>query len=184
MSGADERWKPVCGYEGKYEVSDLGRVRSFVLPTSRRDRRRSVPKLLKPSPSSNGYLTVVFCKDGQKRGYSVHILVLTAFVGPPPEGMEAAHQDGVRSNCKLSNLAWKTHADNLADKALHGTRQVGEQGSNVILTREAVAEIRARYRKQSRSDGSTALAAKYGVSPSAILAIVKGRRWPPEAMAA
>lgn len=183
MSDDAERWMPVTGFEGRYEVSDLGRVRSLILNTRHGERPRAAPKILRAGPTGNGYRQVVLCRPGKKQARLLHCVVLEAFVGPAPEGTEAAHDDGVRTNCRLSNLGWKTHRENVADKVRHGTRQVGERGSNAVLTREQVIHIRRSYCKSSREFGGAALAKQHGVSPSAILSIVKGVRWPPAAMA-
>jgi hypothetical protein len=179
-----EIWKPVVGYEGLYEVSDLGRVRSLWRSNGCGRVRRSEPFVLREGKSSNGYVAVTLCKDGAERRISIHRLVLTAFVGPCPSGMEAAHSDGVRANCGLTNLSWKSHRDNIADKVAHGTQQVGERNPAALLTRDDVVAIRRDYRRGCRTSGAPALGRRYGVSPSAILAVVHGVNWQPAAMAA
>lgn len=100
-----ERWLPVPGYEGLYEVSDRGLIRSV---------KRS-PRPLSPTPSGKGYMKVTLSRDGVRWDTYVHRLVLTAFVGPCPEGHEACHQDGVPANNALSNLRWGTSSDNNLD---------------------------------------------------------------------
>jgi hypothetical protein len=111
----DERWLPVIGYEGIYEVSDHGRVRSLPrMAPARRGPRRVPGGLLKPI--SRGKYYKVNLSDGREiRGFDIHVLVLTAFRGPCLPGKEGCHADDVGSNNRLTNLRWDTHAENFAD---------------------------------------------------------------------
>jgi hypothetical protein len=117
----DERWLPVPGYEGLYEVSDQGRVRSLDrrVATARGDRITR-GQVLKPSPS-RGYQIVPLSKKGVARRTSVHLIVLAAFVGPRPSGLECCHGNGVRSDNRLENLRWDTRSENQRDAVRHGT---------------------------------------------------------------
>lgn len=120
-----EKWLPVPGYEGIYEVSDLGRVRSL-------DRLDSLGRLrpgleLRPRVDRGGYL-LIHAGGKPRRTLRVHRLVLLAFVGPPPEGAdEALHGDGDPSNNALPNLRWGTRAENAADCLLHGTHHAASK---------------------------------------------------------
>lgn len=105
-----EIWKPVPGYEGLYEVSDQGRVRSFARSVSGR--------LLKPGKASNGYFTVCL---GRGKSRTLHSLVAEAFIGPKPIGQEVLHEDGTRTNNCVSNLRYGTRADNIRDAVKQGT---------------------------------------------------------------
>lgn len=117
---AQERWKPITGFEGLYEVSDVGRVRSVtfrnrhvVKPTMRILRQSALPK---------GYKRVCLSKDNRKTTVSVHRVVLETFGGECPDGMEAAHGNGMPWDNRLSNLRWATkHDNNVLDKKEHGT---------------------------------------------------------------
>lgn len=115
----DETWRPIPGYEGAYEVSDRGRVRSLDRITDR--GRRWKGRLMTPCALQNGYLIVTLWREGKQRSPLVHRLVLTAFVGQPTEGTEGRHLDGNRCNNVLSNLSWGTHSENQYDQILHGT---------------------------------------------------------------
>lgn len=123
-----EIWLPVVSYDGLYEVSDLGRVRS--LDRSKWNGRcfyvqRGRVLSQKPNVRS-GYVHVNLCKDGIAESLVAHRLVLEAFVGPCPEGMECCHNNGVRHDIRLLNLRWDTIANNHADKHLHGTSRAGK----------------------------------------------------------
>jgi len=104
--GTQEEWKPVVGYEGFYEVSDMGRVRS--LP-----RKWAKGGILKPAPDEWGYSTVGLCKNGKRKTNRIHILVMQTFKGECPEGCEVDHIDGNPSNNCLENLRYVTHKENI-----------------------------------------------------------------------
>jgi hypothetical protein len=114
-----EKWLAVPGYVGAYEVSSLGRVRSLNRITDRGRRWRG--RLMTPSVMDNGYHTVTLWRNGAQKSALVHRLVLSAFVGTPPEGHEGLHRDGNRSNNRLENLSWGTHSENQFDQVAHGT---------------------------------------------------------------
>lgn len=113
-----ERWRPISGHEGRYEVSDLGRVRSLAQTTS--DGRRLKARVLKGRPQRSGHLSVPLTAGGVTRNALVHRLVLIAFVGPPPAGMHALHSDGNPGNNRLANLRWGTPSENSLDAVRHG----------------------------------------------------------------
>lgn len=121
----DERWLPVPEYEGYYEVSDHGNVRSV-------DRKiihsngitRTFPgRVLKKWQDKGGYWKVGLSKNGELHFRMVHRLVLSAFVGQCPKGMEGCHNDGNPGNPHLGNLRWDTYSNNQKDRRMHGTQQ-------------------------------------------------------------
>lgn len=121
---AAEEWRPVVGWEGRYEVSNLGRVKSL------RGRGNGPPMILLPSVV-RGYLRVT---PGPRNGKirTVHSLVAEAFLGPRPaprDGyrIEANHIDGVKSNCRSGNLEWLTQLENAHHAAQAGLSASGER---------------------------------------------------------
>lgn len=108
---ADESWLDVPDWLG-YQVSSLGRVRTL--------KGRS-PRILAGNTRRWGYQWMHLFNDGRKRAIAVHTLVLLAFVGPRPEGMECRHLDGDPTNNRPTNLAWGTHTENNRDRVRHGT---------------------------------------------------------------
>lgn len=117
-----EAWKPIPGYEGIYEVSDHGRVRSLDHIGRFRDSTRlNRGRVLRPDSKRYGHQYVNLSRDRKQTKAYVHRLVLMAFVGPAPAGMEACHNDGDPSNNHLTNLRWDTHSENNRDQVRHGT---------------------------------------------------------------
>lgn len=170
-----EEWRAIPGHEG-YEVSDQGRVRSFRKHGGVGRGLVTKPRLKKTHPNSVGYLAVTLQKpDGNRcSSYHVHALVAAAFLGPRPAGMQVAHADGNRANSRLDNLRYATPLENAADKRIHGTQPVGEQNARHKLTDGDVRSIRA-LRKQGALQRE--LAARFGVSISAIQFVLNRRNW-------
>ena len=125
-----EIWKDIPGYEGIYQVSTLGRVKSLDHVVVQcwgkgASERTYKGRLIKPCrfKKKRAYVYVDLSKDGRVLRFSVHKLVLTTFVGPCPDGMVACHfpDPNPENNC-LNNLRWDTRSANEADKEIHGTR--------------------------------------------------------------
>ena len=142
----NEEWKPVVGFEDYYEVSNHGRVRSLdrVVKTSRGQGYRTQKGKLITGRLVGKYLQVVFRIRGLSiRRYDyIHRLVMQAFIGECPEGMEVRHLDGNAQNNNLDNLAYSTHKVNIGDKVEHGTLINGEKHYNATLTNDNVLDIR------------------------------------------
>jgi hypothetical protein len=170
----EEVWADVPGYEGEYQVSSLGRVRSLLRRRWNGRGWRNVPgRLLGLKPGR--YPAVSLCRTREdQRTVNVHTLVLTAFVGPPPPGMECCHEDGDKWNCRLSNLRWDTPTGNHRDRVRHGVSNRGERSGSAKLTREQVTVIRAQ---SAAGVPRRELATAFGVSPSLVSMIATGKRW-------
>jgi hypothetical protein len=166
---AGEIWKPVVGFEGRYEVSNQGRVRA--LP--RFDARGHFwpGRLKKQVTSKSGHKLVGLGYPSRPR--LVHRLMLAAFVGPCPEGMEGCHRDGNPANNRLENIRWDTRAANVADAIRHGTATINENNGNAILTNEIVREIK----RQLRDKTNIQLGKMYGVARQTIHSIRRGDSW-------
>lgn len=158
-----------------YEVSDLGRVRSWKIWGR---KATDPPRLLTPG-NTTLYDFVVLLNGDKRRNCLVHRLVLEAFVGPCPEGMEARHLNGSSRDNSLENLEWASHMENMQDKVAHGTlnknRPSGDSHPSSVLDSEAVRAIRREY----ASGGITqqALADKYKTSRANIGLIVTRKNW-------
>ena len=129
---------------------------------------------MKPSVASCGYMQVSVYNKGRTRSVSVHRLVLLAFRGHCPAGMNACHWNGVKTDNTLSNLRWDTCVSNQLDKRRHGTLPLGERHHNAVLTAEKVDEIR---RLNSSGVSSRKTAKILCVSRGAVQHVLSGRTW-------
>lgn len=172
MKEKQERWLAVRGFEGLYEVSDLGRVRSLDRVVANGSRWPG--RLCSLTPHGAGYRIVGLSKDGKSHAILVHRIVLEAFVGPCPPGMQGAHGNGIRDDNRLTNLRWDTISGNHADKFRHGTMPMGSRHYRAKLTEAQAREIIKR-----RKGGETLarIAKAFGVTPSNVLYIAKGKSW-------
>jgi hypothetical protein len=142
-----EYWKPIPDFPG-YDVSDRGRVRSYWQRIGLRHTRGTAmvaaetPQRILCPRSAKGYQEVQLCRESVKYHRRIHQLVLLAFVGPCPKGMQGCHEDGVRSNNWLINLRWDTCINNHQDRIKHGTNPAGEKHGEAKLTEEQVQQIR------------------------------------------
>jgi hypothetical protein len=111
-----EQWKDIPGYEGRYQVSDQGRVKSlpfmqrYLLRTGQEAYRRTAERILAQQPNNKGYLLVHLHRDNKRVAYTVHGLVARAFI--PGSADTINHKDGVKANCAASNLEWATWSEN------------------------------------------------------------------------
>jgi len=128
--GTPERWLPVPGYEGLYEVSSHGGIRSLdrTVPIDVPGRRSYVARrrgrMLRQTPTGSGYLAVSLSRGPtQTKTWTVHTLVALAFIGPRPPGHEVCHNDGNPMNNNLSNLRYDTISGNRRDAVEHGTHR-------------------------------------------------------------
>jgi hypothetical protein len=158
-----EIWRHIPGYEGIYKVSDQGRVK-------RCDKYPG--RVLKFGHNKQGRRQVALCRDGVAIKYQVHRLVLEAFVGPCPPGLECRHGDGDHLNNRPGNLCWGTHTENMRDKVKHGTQYRGKDAiTNAKLTEDQVRAIRAAHGTQH------SIAGLFGTTRVNVQAIRNGRSW-------
>lgn len=162
----DETWKEIPGTD--YSVSNTGKVASM----------KKGWRVLKGSPSSDGYTCVDLCDGrGGRRSAKVHILVAEAFLGPRPTPKhEVNHMDGVRANPRVDNLEWVTRSGNQRhrfDVLKHGGN-VGETNGSAKVTEVEVREIR---RRRAAGELLTTIAADFGIDQSTVSLIALGKKW-------
>jgi len=177
----DEKWLYVAGYEGRYLVSNMGRVMSLA---------RSEPKILKPLPNSMGYPQVGLCKDGLRKAFLIHRLVVTAF-NPiaEPDLFEVNHKNFIITDARLENLEWCTHEENLAHYLQSGRESAGcaalfGEHRKIIganhhlskLTDNDVLEIR-RLCSTRKHGVKREVARRYGINIGTLDQIVSGKTW-------
>ena len=127
-----ETWEDIPGYGGNYQASSLGRIKSKDRIVTKRHRsgkmisQKYAERILTPSIDEYGYGRVHIGFGGKKFMASVHRMVLLAFVGQCPDGMEACHNNGNPRDNSSSNLRWDTHKANGEDRKEHGNYASGD----------------------------------------------------------
>lgn len=169
VTPAPERWLPIPGYEGFYEASDIGRVRS--IPRGRRTGRVLKPQRYGP----RGYLGVTLSVHGQAKKYYMQRLIAATFLGPRPDRADVCHKDDDKTNNRASNLKYDTHAANQREASERGRCAFGERNGMARLSEAQVAEIRAARSAGVRGND---LARQYGISKAQVSRIGTGRCWP------
>ena len=143
-----EKWKAIAGYEGSYEVSDLGRVKSL---------KYGKEKILKPRKNTGGYLHVDLCKDGHTKNLLVHRLVAEAFI-PNPQGLETVnHKDEVKTNNVTSNLEWMSQRDN-NNYGTRNKRMVESLSKQVQMFDKKTGELLATFPSTREANRITGIA--------------------------
>lgn len=110
-----EVWKDIKGYEGLYQISDVGRVKSLdqYIKCKKNNKRLIKGKILKTYINENGYEWVRLYNNTKRKIYRVHRLVAEAFIDNPENKPCVNHKDGNKENNKLDNLEWCTHSENM-----------------------------------------------------------------------
>ena len=153
----EEIWKDIEGYEGRYQVSNLGRV-----------KRVTTGRILKGGKNTCGYLKVQLYKNGSKSDKTIHRLVAQAFIPNPENKLEINHIDEYKTNNVVSNIEWATRKENIN----HGTRneRVSKTMSiSIIATNLKTGEYREFY-------GTRECARQLGLHNQGITHVLKGRR--------
>jgi hypothetical protein len=161
-----EIWKDIEGFEGLYQVSNLGRVKSF--DTTDKLGRIRKGRVLKPHRHPQGYLLVTLCKNGKHKNHKTHRVVAQAFIPNPENKPEVNHIDENKTNNNVNNLEWSTRKENLN----HGTRterMAKTQSIPIIATNIKTGEFREFY-------GISECARQLGLNQAHITDVLKGRR--------
>lgn len=164
------------GFGGRYEVSNLGRVRSKDMVVGAKGGATATRKgrVLRPSFGYFGYPKYTLANGKERQQVEAHVLVLEAFIGPRPgkwPQVHARHKNGKPKDCRAVNLEWGSALDNNLDKNKHGTMLRGEASGASRLTAAQVLAIRSK-RNTAQQD-----AERYGVTKGHIYAIRRRRCW-------
>lgn len=154
-----EEWKDIPGYETHYQVSNLGRVRSF---------RRGSPKILKPGKTPQGYPFVNLCVEAENRSAAIHTLVANTFLGGVPKGMVVNHISGCITDSRVSNLEIVTPYENIH----HAMETLGTMKGTKQATVERIIHL-----LNTTHLTLTAIAKECGVSYASVSHIMNGKRW-------
>lgn len=166
----DEKWLPVPGYEGKYEISNYGRVKSL----SRKLHNRTTKTIImRPHVCQDGRKTVALSKDGRYLHIAIARLVAWAFIGPQQDGLFVCHNNGNPSDDRPENLRYDTPAGNGLDKQIHGTQRRGETISWAVITESDIPKIfELSYQMNYAQIGRM-----YNVTASNIQRILRRETW-------
>jgi hypothetical protein len=168
-----EQWKNIEGYNGDYQVSDMGRIRT-------RNNRWGVTdkyRILKQNKQRDGYHLVRLYLNSQQSDCLVSRLVANAFIPNPKNKKEVNHKDGNKSNNSASNLNWSTRSENMKHAFEMGLLNVrrGEDNNKSKLSEENVIEIRNTYAMGCFTQTEIAIA--YNVTCANISEIVNYKTW-------
>lgn len=154
-----EEWKDVKGYEGLYQISNLGRIRSLIGSESR---------ILKPHINGKGYRRIGIYKDGIRKRYDIHRLVAIAFI-PNPENKECVdHINTIRTDNRVENLRWVTFKENMnnpetsenCSKGKEGNKKTSKKKCFCIETGEVFESITEAERKMNVNNSSISACCK------------------------
>lgn len=179
--GTVERWRPVVGWENDYQISDHGRIRSIdrLINDGKGGLRKMKGRILRGYVSAGGYHQINFFRNARYYPKLIHRLILEAFVGPCPEGMECCHNDTDKNNNVIGNLRWDTHSANINDTLRAGKKigksKPGETHHMSKLTDEKVRYIRAAFASGDKTYQE--LADELNVSKGAIAFVVRRVSW-------
>ena len=177
MSNISEYWQDINEYEGLYQVSNCGRVKSLDRTVHYKNGKRHLHKglILAPLPTHHGYVRVCLRKPDNIKYRFIHQLVLESFIGKSPLGYQVNHIDGNKQNNYVGNLEYITPSGNRHHAYQTGLQKPirGIDHHNAKLTVAQVKEIRTLIGKIPQKD----IANKFNVSPSSIGDIKFGRTW-------
>lgn len=169
-----EEWRDVIGYEGYYQVSNIGRIRRV-----KQYRNTFFGRIIKPSLKKKGrayYKYVTLSKDNIVKTLAIHRMEAIAFLGIPIESKNVTrHLDGNSLNNIISNLEWGTMSENTKDSIRHGTfvDNTGSKHGMSRLTESMISVIR----RMSKTMIRRVIADYFGVGVSTIDDVVNGRTW-------
>lgn len=162
-----EVWGSVPGFTG-YEISDLGRVRSYRIPGVNPPAMCSTPRILDLSVGSSGHVYVGLRRDGKTINGQLGNWILLTFVGTPAFGEECLHADDDPSNNKLTNLRWGTRQENVRDRLRNGRHNLAK------LTVDDVRKIKELLKTDMYGKD---IAKMFSVSPTTVSEIKLGKIW-------
>ena len=176
-----EIWKDIKGYEGCYQVSNLGRIKSLDRMTNNQYGEYFMKgRILKNSIiKDKGYCRVSLNNGDGKISKRVHRLVAEAFVPNPENKPEVNHIDGNKQNNRADNLEWCTNKENIEHSIRTGLKKHCKGCSNILskFTEEDVKFIRKNYKKRDPVYGGVALAKRYNCCTRTIYDVVTKKHY-------
>ena len=175
-----EQWKSIAGFEGSYEVSDYGRVRSLPRSVPYLSHgiwwTRSIPTRILKSHISAGrkYLHLPLHKDGKQTNHVVHRLVAQAFIPNPENKPQVNHIEQPKTNNSVGNLEWATTKEDGLHKATHGLMLKGSRHPHAKLNTKQVIEMRKLYAQGYTNVELTSL---FNVGRTSVSSVVHRQGW-------
>lgn len=164
------KWEVIPDYEGKYEISSAGDVRSNA------KSKIGTSRIIKPRLKNSGYLFVTLYKAGQRKNFYIHQLVARAFIGERPAKADVNHIDGNKLNNAADNLEYVTRSENMEHArrmGLHNNR--GATHYNTRFTEDQIIAIRRAY--NLTGTGAEDIAPTFNVAPKTIQDILQYKTW-------
>lgn len=171
-----EVWKDINGFEGIYQVSDLGRIKSLEKNIPHWRGGESVIKEFykKSFKSRSGYLIVPLTKNGNEYKFLIHRIVAEAFIENPLNKPQVNHKNGIKTDNRAKNLEWNTHSENIRHADDNGLRNLkGINNSQSKLTETQVLEIRSIGRSKTLVE----IADMYGIRFQSVSKIINRKNW-------
>jgi len=175
MEKNNEIFKPIMGYEGKYEISNMGRVKSLKRKQKTKSNGFAIRKgkIIKTSSTGKGYLQIKLSMDGRERSFSVARLVAIHFIGLPETGRQVNHIDSDRKNNNINNLEWVKQQQNSDHRMAYGKVIRGEDVKQSKLKEEDIVKIRKLLKNHTVRE----IASKFKVSHPTIVYISQKKIW-------
>lgn len=167
-----EKWKKIKGYEDRYLISNLGRIKSLKTNKCLSNKRLT----------RDGYCRVALYKNGKTKEFRTNRLVALHFIENPNKKPTVNHIDGIKTNNNVDNLEWATLSENMQhayNKGLKKPIKAFDQ-KNSKLSYDDVNYIKNNYKRYKRGFSTVALAKKFGVTPRVINLVVNGKSYQTE----
>jgi hypothetical protein len=169
-----EIWKDIIGYEGFYQVSNQGRIKSFYKNSKLIDKVNKIKSL---KLAKDGYYNIQLIKNTKSRIFRVHRLVAVAFIPNLENKLEINHKDGIKTNNSIENLEWCTRSENMKHAVKTGLFKPirGDSHTNSKLNETKVRLIRKLYYEDKI--GQIDIAKRLNVNKNAVSGVITWRTW-------